>query len=69
MDSQSKSAERNRFMIRAIAAWSCVPELRFGQFIENVRMDEFARNADLFYIDDDDLIVAMEKWAAHVGTM
>lgn len=60
--SQAKSAARNDFMIRAIAAWSCVPELRFGQFLDNVRADEFPLFPDMFFIEDIKLIEAMEKW-------
>ena len=55
----------NEFCNRLKAAWSAMPDMRFGQLIENVN-DFIASGFGIFYIEDDKLIERIEEYVAEI---
>ena len=47
-------------------AWTRNPDLRFGQLVYHVVMNEFKTNGVLFQLEDDRMEQALEKWNATV---
>ena len=48
------------FMNELTEIWYTVPDLRFGQLIENFK--KFAEVEDLFYIEDDKMLEVLKKF-------
>ena len=46
--------------------WNFAPTLRLGQLLESTRISQ-GLGKDLFYVDDNDLILAIEKFIAETN--
>ena len=44
--------------------WLCFPDLRFGQLVENISTEQAK---DLFYIEDEDFLTALEDYQKHIS--
>lgn len=57
---------RKKTLDQILAIWLAFPNLRLGQLIENARLtqDMGQTNKDLFFIEDNDLLSMMQRFAA-----
>jgi hypothetical protein len=60
MNNRAISSEQKKIFIKLILElWLQVPDLRFGQFLAN------ATKADIFYLEDQDLLALCDKFIKH----
>lgn len=49
------------FCMKLAELWSNYPDLRFGQIVSSTERLLYARNEDMFYMEDDELMEAFER--------
>ena len=52
----------NMFCNRLAAAWSTVPDFRFGQLMVNIFSEMQAKHHDPFYPEEEEMIKQIELW-------
>lgn len=55
------------FCVHLMGAWGAVPDMRFGQFIENVQNEVRLKGLDPFYVEDDQMSKFIDDMVARMS--